>query len=333
MLRDALLYDAAGNPIRQHHKVFSADWEEIKDWSNKVYMPYLVSPTGKVISPQSTMHSAKVGRITVTRFAYGIPVSICDWSQDAGNAVVLTTIGGHARHDSNRADAVETGVGETFVADCSRTDYHVDFNPDHLQLNLTIPHAVLEEICRDWFGFVPGNALWQYKTAIGGRNSSWLALMEYMARCIAEAPDRLAGDRTGRHLEQTICIHLLNEWAARAGIDLESPRNSLAPRHVKIAEQYMADHAADMPSMTEVAQAAGTSLRTLTDAFRKFRGYTPSSFLREQRLQGVRRGLLASDAGESVSQVAYIWGFINLGEFARVYRNRFGELPSQTLRR
>ncbi|MCM2396046.1 helix-turn-helix domain-containing protein [Rhizobium sp. S95] len=35
----------------------------------------------------------------------------------------------------------------------------------------------------------------------------------------------------------------------------------------------------------------------------------------------------------SVSQVAYIWGFINLGEFARVYRNRFGEFASQTLRR
>lgn len=332
MLRDALLYDAAGNAIRQHHKVFSVDWDEIKAWSNKVYMPYLVCPTGPAITPRSTMHSAKIGRITITRFAYGIPVNISDWSQDAGNAVVLTTIGGHARHDSNKAGGVETGEGETFVADCSRTDYHVDFNPDHLQLNLTIPHSVLEEVSYDWFGFVPGNALWQYKTVIGGRNSSWLSLMEYITRCIAEAPDRLAKDRAGRHLEQTICIHLLNEWAARAGLDLEASRNSIAPRHVKLAEQYMADNALEIPSMTDVARAAGTNLRTLTDAFKKFRGYPPSHFLREQRLQGVRRGLIAAGVGSTVSQVAYTWGFVNLGEFARVYRDRFGELPSQTLR-
>lgn len=333
MLGTALLYDMHGNPIRQSHKVFSNDWEEIREWSSKVYMPYHVSPTGRVTDPKSTMHSAKVGRITVTRFAYGIPVNIRDWSQDAGNAVILTTIGGRALHDSNRAAAVETGPGETFVVDCSQVDYHVDFNPDHLQLNLTVPHSVLEEVCRDWFGFVPGKALWQYKTAIGGRNSSWLALMEYMVRCIAEAPDRLARDRAGRHLEQTICIHLLNEWAARAGIDLDSTRNTIVPRHVRIAEQYMADHAAGMPTMTEVARAAGISLRTLTDAFRKFRGYAPSQFLREQRLQGVRRGLLNAGPGETVSQVASLWGFMNLGEFARIYRERFGELPSRTLQR
>lgn len=93
MLRNALLLDAKGNPIHQDYKVLSDDWDEIKDWSSKVYMPYDVSPTGKFDRPLSTMHSAMIGRITVTRFAYGIPVNIRDWSQDAGNAVVLTTIG------------------------------------------------------------------------------------------------------------------------------------------------------------------------------------------------------------------------------------------------
>ncbi|OQP87652.1 AraC family transcriptional regulator [Rhizobium rhizosphaerae] len=332
MLRDALLYDAAGRPIKQHHKVLSEDWDEIRAWSNEVYMPYHVAPTGKAAKPNSTMHSAQIGRIIVTRFGYGIPVDIKDWSQDAGNAVVLTTIGGNARHRIDRAQAADTGIGESFVVDCSRTDYHVDFDPDHLQLNLTIPHRVLEEICRDWFGFVPDDALWQCKTLIGGKNSSWLALMDYMARCIAEAPDRLARDRTGRHLEQTICIHLLNEWAARAGFDLENPRNGLAPRHVRLAEEFMRDHAANTPSMVEVAQAAGTSLRSLTLAFKQFRGYPPSQFLREQRLQGVRKALTATEGAGTVSQIANDWGFIHLGEFARLYKDRFGELPSRTLR-
>jgi AraC-like DNA-binding protein len=269
----------------------------------------------------------------MTRFAYGIPVNIKDWDMDSGNAVVLTTVGGMARHRTIGEDAVETGYGESFVVDCSRTDYDVDFNPDHLQVNLTIPHDVLEQVCFDTFGFVPDNTLWQFKTGMGGRNSSWMALMVYLARSIAEAPDSIARSRVGRHLEQTVCVHLLNEWANRAGLDLENPSNTLAPGVVRRAEDFMAAHAVDLPAMPEVARAAGVSLRGLTEAFRRFRGYTPSQFLREQRLQGVRQALIRAGRDQSVSGIAGDFGYIHMGEFAKAYRKRFGELPSETLRR
>ncbi|SES41486.1 hypothetical protein [Rhizobium sp. NFR03] len=54
----------------------SDDWDEIKDWSTKVYVPYEVTLIVRFDRPVSTMHSAKIGRITVKRFAYGIPVTI-----------------------------------------------------------------------------------------------------------------------------------------------------------------------------------------------------------------------------------------------------------------
>ncbi|MEH3117690.1 MAG: helix-turn-helix domain-containing protein [Methylorubrum populi] len=84
--------------------------------------------------------------------------------------------------------------------------------------------------------------------------------------------------------------------------------------------------------MTDVARATGISLRTLTEAFRRFRGYTPSAYLRDQRLQGVRRDLIAAGQGQTVASIANIWGFINLGDFESVYRRRFGEIPSETKR-
>lgn len=333
MLDKALLIDIHGNPITQHHKVHSDDWDEIKAWSSKVYMPYDVSPIGQQIAPSSTMHSARIGAITATRFAYGIPVHIKDWDQDAGNAFVATTIGGTARHWVDRGTAIETPVGSSFVVDCSRTAYWVDFDPDHLQFNLTIPHTLLEQTALDWFGFVPGDALWQAKVGLGGAESSWLSLMEFVARSVAEAPDRVASGRVARHLEQMICVRLLGEWSNRAGLDLDDPRHQLAPRHVRSAEQYMVDHAADLPTIAEVARAVGTSVRTLSGTFKAFRGYPPSTFLREQRLQGAHRSLLAAASGESVAEIASEWGYVNMGEFARSYRRRFDELPSQTLRR
>ena len=36
--------------------------------------------------------------------------------------------------------------------------------------------------------------------------------------------------------------------------------------------------------------------------------------------------------GQSIADIAFKWGFTHMGRLATDYRNRFGELPSQTLR-
>jgi hypothetical protein len=82
----ALLTDVSGKPIRQHHKIFSTDWDEISDWSDRVYMPYRVFPIGHAIKPRATMHSSRIGELTLTRFAYGVAVSVDEFSPEAGNA-------------------------------------------------------------------------------------------------------------------------------------------------------------------------------------------------------------------------------------------------------
>lgn len=338
LLEHALLTDVSGRPIRQHHKNFSTEWDEISDWSDRVYMPYRVLPIGQAIKPHATMHSSRIGELTLTRFGYGVAVSIDDFSPEAGNALMLTTIRGNARHWTQRSVTDDTAAGESFIADCSRVDYRIDLDPDHLQLNLTIPHAVLERMAQQWFGFVPDDQFWKHKCVIGGVGSSWLSLLEYTVRCVAEAPDHVAEGRMGAHLEQSLCVHLLREWAGRAaqaGFDFQSPMNRIAPRYVRAAEEYMSANAANLPTMAEVASAVGTSVRALSGAFSRFRGMTPGAFLREQRLEGVRRDLLATDpaSGTTVSAIAFRWGYLNLGEFAGTYRKRFSELPSQTLQR
>jgi adenylate cyclase len=55
--------------------------------------------------------------------------------------------------------------------------------------------------------------------------------------------------------------------------------------------------------------------------------------VRQDRLAHARRALLASDGRTSVSDVAVRCGFTQLGRFAAQYCGRFGELPSETVRR
>jgi transcriptional regulator GlxA family with amidase domain len=57
------------------------------------------------------------------------------------------------------------------------------------------------------------------------------------------------------------------------------------------------------------------------------------SMLRTVRLEHVRAELQSVTSVEKISDIAFKWGIVHLGRFAADYRKRFGELPSETLRR
>jgi len=58
------------------------------------------------------------------------------------------------------------------------------------------------------------------------------------------------------------------------------------------------------------------------------------TYLTRLRLHRVRQALMAATQGSTtVSIEALNWGFWHFGEFSRAYRECFGELPSETLRR
>jgi AraC-like DNA-binding protein len=103
---------------------------------------------------------------------------------------------------------------------------------------------------------------------------------------------------------------------------------------VKIAEDYALSHTGDHVHVTDLCRLAGVSERTLEYAFKEVMGLTPVAYLMRLRLHRVRQALLRATHGTTtVSAEALNWGFWHFGEFSRAYRDCFGELPSDTLRR
>lgn len=329
MLEEALLLDAKGVPIRQDAHARSRDWDEVQDFCRRVYMPYRVRPLERFALPDSTMLSARVGRITMTRFSYGTGIHLDRFDPEAGNILVLNTLRGALLHQSG-AQPATTRAGESFVVDCSRTDYWLEGDADHMQLNLTIPHGVMEEMALRWFGTVPDDALWTQRVKFAGPESRWLVLLDYVARSFAGAVPPAPGDAFARHMEEMLCLDLLREWASSAGFALERGASPAAPYYVRRAEEIMACEAREAPTIGEVAQRVGVSARTLSEGFRRFRGTSPRAFLAERRLEGVRKDIEAGAGGRSLAEIALDWGYHNFGALARYYRARFGELPTQT---
>lgn len=84
-------------------------------------------------------------------------------------------------------------------------------------------------------------------------------------------------------------------------------------------------------SSTEIAAAAGVSVRFINLCFDAVYGTSLHRTLRAWRLAEARRRLLAGGAGLLVKQVALDLGFWHFGRFARAYQALYGETPSETL--
>jgi AraC-like DNA-binding protein len=102
-------------------------------------------------------------------------------------------------------------------------------------------------------------------------------------------------------------------------------REATVPGTLRRAEAFM--HAsADQPlTLSEVAVAAGCSLRALHAAFRHFRDTTPLAALHAIRLEEVRTALVRAGEGELVMAVARRYGFTNRSRLAVAWLRRFGE--------
>jgi AraC-like DNA-binding protein len=126
---------------------------------------------------------------------------------------------------------------------------------------------------------------------------------------------------------------LLSRLSSSVTPAFSRPAPSADPIAVRRAQDYMAANAEQAISMAEIAVASGVSLRSLQDAYRKARGVTLGEGLLTLRLERFRSTLLSVDAQGSVADAAFAAGFGHLGRAAASYRERYGEAPSETLRR
>jgi AraC-like DNA-binding protein len=138
------------------------------------------------------------------------------------------------------------------------------------------------------------------------------------------------------HVIQSLEQDLLQQLASAVTDTIPSslrPGISVRARALNCALNYLYGDTHGDLTVAELGQIAGASQRTLEYAFRETFDMTPREFLRLRRLHATRRALLAAnpEAGETVSGIAYTHGFYEVGRFAGLYKQTFGELPSATL--
>lgn len=98
---------------------------------------------------------------------------------------------------------------------------------------------------------------------------------------------------------------------------------------VNQVKEYINTHNDAPITMTDLCLLTNVSRRTLQYSFESIVGISPMQFLRLTRLNRVRRALLF-EPGASIAETAAYWGFWHGGQFAKDYKQLFGETPSET---
>jgi AraC family transcriptional regulator, ethanolamine operon transcriptional activator len=105
-----------------------------------------------------------------------------------------------------------------------------------------------------------------------------------------------------------------------------------AQRVVAKAQEAFIENAETPLTVDELCSLTHTSRRTLQNCFETVTGQSPAVFLKNMRLNSVKRILVMSDDTSNISDIAAQWGFWHLSQFTADYKRLFGELPSQTLK-
>ena len=136
-------------------------------------------------------------------------------------------------------------------------------------------------------------------------------------------------------LEELLMSTLLLVAPSNHHAQLVLPAEQAGRRVVRESLDYIEAHLRDKVTMADIARGVHMSIRAVQQGFREELGTTPMLYLRDRRLERARADLtdgLPTD-GMTVTEVAERWGFHHLGSFAALYRKRWGESPSETLRR
>lgn len=315
--------------LRAHRLFESRDLDDIRDRISRVMQPHEVHALARVAPrPGAHMDFMRVGRIGLGTIDFGAPVRIDVGPLDGYHLLMFCLRGNAAVRAGGRellADArhgIVCGAGQSFEG---------AFSADCEQFVVRIEREALQAHCGREVQFAP--VLDLQAPAL----QAWLDQVRLLtgSGTLAQVAQRSATVAT--EVERLLVLLLLEgqAWSEpRADRALPPPsgaRPGVAPGCVRRAEAFIESHAADPLRLADIAAAAGVPMRTLLEAFRRFRGHSPMQFLREARLDRAHALLGAGDPGTQVATVALDCGFTHFGRFAQAYRVRFGQSPSQRL--
>jgi len=262
-----------------------------------------------------------------------------------GDAAVSATL--DARPDGDRAllvalpwvGTVECWYGRERTAVAGRTAMVIQ--PGRLTVTLWQPGAALllvvlpERLVAETLGDLtsePASAPPRFDLVQPGL-AGWARLVRAICD-IVDSGGPVDHPITTRYVQQALTAGLLTAARHDQSERIRATVPGVPSRRLRPAVDWIHTHYADPTiGVSDIARAAGLSLRTLFRALRQDTGMSPGEYLRRVRLLTARAALRAATPTDTtVTEVAGRAGFTDPSWFAIQYQRAYGERPVDTLR-
>lgn len=323
-----------GSPRELPNRLFSCrDLDDARERISSIFVPHDQRVLGAERAGLAEMAGLHLPGVSLYRLRYGAPVEIEAAPMQGFYLVELPLRGlAQVRCGPHRYD-IQPGSGAIVSP---LWPMHKTFSVDCDQLLLKLDRTLVERAARRWHGERAQAALLFRPGFDDGspQAGNWLRLVNYVLQQADADPQLFAQGPWADRLTEMFVTLLLTQHALDEDDETSASAalRGLSPRFVVRTCDYIDAHLAEELTLPDLARMAEVSVRTLTAGFRRYRDMSPMQYVRERRLQAVHRDL-SLGAEASVTDAAMRHGFVHLGRFSALYKARFHESPSQSVRR
>ena len=330
--------DVVPNPaaLCNRRRFDSSNLHEICGYMCGLFGSHRLAASSDVASIKFSHCSATVQSISIDVVDYGtdrgfITISDGDASE---HYLAQITLKGHCEITQGRT-SVDLSPGTVYVINPDRP-LSIRMDSGYTQMVLRIKRAALQEALSRDAGFSINEPVIFSNTtdALGVSSEGLLRMIAAVCDDLNSAASGFAKTKVAPCIEETLLTLLLNTIPHNFSGLLEKEYSVPMPHFMQRALSYLTSHCKNPILFSDLVAASGVSARSLHAGFREYKNTTPMNYLKTCRLEMAYRTLIRPDFdGQSITDVAFGYGFNHLSKFSKDYRLRFGESPCQTVSR
>jgi len=307
----------------------STDLDQVRSMVGQVIANHHLKQTNGAERLDARMHYVTLGDISLSRLRYGASVQIERGALENCFLVQMPLQGAAAvESGSQRIESSFKLASVLSPGDSAK----MRWNGDSDQIILRISRSLVERTLIGYLGHPLEQPL-RFELGFQWQEcAAWRCLLSYLLDCATHYPQLAQHKLIMTQIEQLTASTLLMTHQHNYSETAPARRSTILPRHVRRAQDYLQSHAHEPITAEQLALAAGVSLRSLYTGFKDFLGVSPMHYLRDLRMAQVHTELTSGEV-TNIGGVALRWGFTHMGRFSNDYKLRYGETPSQTLRR
>lgn len=318
-------------PLSHHSIVETADVDEARAAVREVYLENLLTPLQRD-GVHMRLNAWDDGDFTLGFLSYGGDIALQMPAPDDCYHVNLTiagtTKGSRGDHSEGFTQAGQSGL---VLLPHHRTT--VNWAADAEQLIFRLSRRLLEQHAADTLGRPVERPIeFDFQldlTTPSGQ--SLLASTRFMAAEL-DRPGGLADNPLALgHLRAFVLNGILMTASSSLRDALSTPGQVQASGQLRAVLEHIHDHLDEPLTPVQLARVGTMSLRSLHATFHDVLDTSPMAYVRELRLESVRQELIKSSCPDlKVGEVAMKWGFFHVSRFSAHYKQKYGELPSET---